>query len=263
MKHDRLLLMLRLCMAIILLAAIQAPLVQAAEPPGDAHPALIIAYHTTPANWLAFRQALRSKSLPRFRALEKEGILRSYHVFFNRHVDSAGWNAMAMLEFNDPGGLARWTQGTRRMPDGLTQDELALTSQIETTPANLVRHGAARKPASAPVVLVIPYRYLVTDAAYLKYLDGYTVPQLKGWMDAGVLARYTILMAAYPAGRSWSAMLVLEYRSDAALAVRDAVKATVRARLSHDPAWKAISDDKKAVRNELALTVADEAADGK
>jgi len=263
MTHDWLLRTLRLCMAIGLLAVIQAPITRAAELPQDTQPALIIAYHTTPTNWLALRQALRSKALPRFRALQKEGILRSYHVFFNRHVDSSGWNAMAMLAFNGPGGLARWTQGARRMPDGLTQGELALTSQIETTPVNLVRHGVARKSASAPVTLVIPYRYLVSDAAYLKYLDGYTVPQLKGWMDAGVLARYTILMADYPAGRPWSAMLVLEYRSDAALAVRDAVKTTVRARLSHDPAWKAISDDKKAVRKELALTVADDGADAK
>lgn len=39
---------------------------------------------------------------------------------------------------------------------------------------------------------------------------------------------------------------------------RDAVKNSVRARLALDPAWKAISDDKKAVREELALTLADD-----
>jgi hypothetical protein len=247
-----------LCLAISLLMMIAALGSRAAEPVNDAQPALIIAYHTTPTNWTAFRKAVRSEDLPHLRALQKEGILRSYHVFFNRHVDSADWNAMAMLTFNGPDGLARWTQSARQMPGGLTQDELALTSQIETTPVNLVRHGVASKPASAPVTLVIPYRYLVSDAAYLKYLDGYTIPQLKGWMDAGVLARYTILMAQYPAGRPWSAMLVLEYRSDGALAARDGVKERVRAKLSNDPAWKAISDDKKAVREELALTLADD-----
>lgn len=251
-----------LCLAISLLMMIAALGSRAAEQVNDAQPALIIAYHTTPTNWTAFRKAVRSEELTHLRALQKEGILRSYHLFFNRHVDSADWNAMIILTFNGPDGLARWTQVARQMPAGLTQDELALTSRIETTPVNLVRHDAAPKSASSPVTLVIPYRYLASDAAYLKYLDGYTIPQLKGWMDAGILARYTIFMAQYPAGRPWSAMLVLEYRSDGALAARDGVKERVRAKLSNDPAWKAISDDKKAVREELALTLADD-IDGK
>ncbi len=258
MTHGRISQVLRLCMVIGLAFVIQVSSADATEPQQQA---LVIAYHTSPANWMAFREALRSEALPRFRALQREGILRSYHVLFNRHVDSAGWNTIAMLTFKGPDGLARWKQGARSMPAGLTQDELALTSQIETTPVNLVRQGDARKSVSSPVTLVIPYRYLVSGTGYLKYLDGYTVPQLKGWIDAGVLSRYTIFMAQYPAGRPWSAMLILEYRSDAALAARDAVKDTVRARLALDPAWKAISDDKKAIREEMAPTVADEAGE--
>ncbi len=251
-----------LFLATSLLMAFPALNSRAAEPLKDTQPALIIAYHTTSMNWLAFRKALRSEELPHLRKWQKEGILRSYHILFNRHLDSDGWNTMAVLTFNGPDGFARWTKGARQMPGGLTQDELALTSQIETTPVDLVRRGAARKSASSPVTLVIPYRYLVSDAAYLKYLDGYTIPQLKGWIDAGVLARYTIFMAQYPAGRPWSAMLLLEYRSDDALAARDGVKERVRAKLSNDPAWKAISDVKKAVREELALTLADDDDDG-
>lgn len=250
-----------LCLASSLLL-MAAPGSRAAEPLKDTQPALIIAYHTTPMNWTAFRKAVRSEELPHLRALQKEGVLRSYHVFFNRHVDSADWNAMAMLTFKGAAGLARWTQAAWQKPGGLKQDQLALTSRIETTPVNLVRYGGAPKSTSSPVTLVIPYRYLVSDAAYLKYLDGYTIPQLKGWIDAGVLARYTIFLAQYPASRPWSAMLVLEYRSDDALAARDGVKERVRAKLSNDPAWKAISDDKKAIREELALTLADD-VDGK
>lgn len=245
-------------LAISLLILIAAFPGLATEPSNDSHPALIIAYQTPPGNWTTFRTALRNQELPHLRALQKAGVLQSYHLLFNRHVDSVSWNAMAILTFHGPDGLARWSQGARQMPAGLTQDELALTSRIETTPVNLVRQGKATSSAPSPVTLVIPYRYLVSDAAYRKYLDGYTIPQLDGWINAGVLARYTIFMAQYPAGRPWSAMLVLEYRSDDALAARDVVKERVRARLSHDPAWKAISDDKKTVREELALTLADE-----
>jgi hypothetical protein len=66
-------------------------------------------------------------------------------------------------------------------------------------------------------------------------------------------------MGQYPAGRPWTAMLVLEYSGDRALAKRDAVKARVRETLAHDPAWKAISEDKGNIRAELSAAVADEA----
>ncbi|MDE1893559.1 MAG: hypothetical protein KGM46_03250 [Pseudomonadota bacterium] len=248
------------CLAIGLLAAIAAAGCHAAEASQDrTQPALIVAYHTTPTHWLAFRKALRSEELPYLQALQQQGVLRGYHLLFNRQLDSSGWNAMAIITFNGAAGLARWTRGASTMPGGLTQDELALTSRIESTPARLVRRGMARKAAASPVTLAIPYRYKVSEDAYVKYLDGYTIPQLQGWIDAGVLARYTIFLAQYPAGRPWSAMLVLDYRSDAALAARDGVKARVRARLAGNPAWKAISDDKKSVRDELAPTLADDA----
>ncbi|MDE1897575.1 MAG: hypothetical protein KGH73_00715 [Xanthomonadaceae bacterium] len=227
------------------------------KPFPDRQPALIIAYHTTTANWLAFRKSLRKETLPRFRSMQTQGILRSYRVLFNRDLDSGGWNAMAILEFDGNAGQERWMQGARELPAGLSQDELALTSRIESTPASLVRRDHVSSSASAPVYLVIPYRYQVSDSAYLKYLDGYAIPEFKGWEGAGVLAGYSVLLARYPAGRPWSAMLLLEYRSDRALAARDSVKAAVRERLSHDPAWKAISDRKLHVRDELALTVAD------
>lgn len=248
----------RLCAAVLVfLALIPVGSGHDAKPWPDRQPALVIAYHTTTANWLAFRKALRNETLPRFRSMQTQGILRSYRVLFNRDLDSGGWNAMAILEFDGSAGQSRWTQGAREMPAGLTQDELALTSQIESTPVSLVRRDHAPKSASAPVYLVIPYQYQVSGRAYLKYLDGYAIPEFKGWEHAGVLAGYSVLLAQYPAGRPWSAMLLLEYRSDRALADRDSVKAAVRERLSHDPAWKAISDRKLHVRDELALTVAD------
>jgi len=52
-------------------------------------------------------------------------------------------------------------------------------------------------------------------------------------------------------------MVLLEYKNDAALGQREAVVDRVRARLKEDPQWKAISDDKKHIRNELQLVIAD------
>ena len=219
--------------------------------------ALVIAYRSAPANWLALRKALRSDALPRFRALQKAGVLTGFDLFFSRGVDDQSWNAMAILNFNGAQSEARWYEETRQTPAGLTQQELALATTIESTPVDLVRDGAGGQTPVNPVFLVIPYKYLVSDAAYREYLDGYTVPQLKGWIEAGILARYSIVQDRFPAGRPWNAMLLLEYRSDAALAARDAVKARVRAKLAHDPTWQAISANKAHIRDELSLTVAE------
>ncbi|HKI73460.1 MAG TPA: hypothetical protein VJ998_02395 [Pseudomonadales bacterium] len=220
-------------------------------------PALTIAYYTTPANWLAFRHSIKDEFIPQLKGLKSSGMLSSYHVYFNRDVDGPNWNAMAVVEFKDAAGLSNWD--ARAEPAGLSQAALALTSSIETTRCDLVRHDSAWDVAKAPVTLVIPYKYLVSDDDYKQYLDGYTIPQLKGWIKAGILSRYAVLMDQYPAGRPWNAMLLLEYRSDAALARRDAVKTKVRTELANNPTWKAISERKQGIREELALTVADDA----
>jgi hypothetical protein len=52
-------------------------------------------------------------------------------------------------------------------------------------------------------------------------------------------------------------MVLLEYKNDAALGQREAVVARVRARLKDNPEWKAISDEKKKIRNEKQLVIAD------
>lgn len=221
--------------------------------------ALVIEYHTTPGNWLAFRAAMRDKVIPRLDELKENGTLSSFHVYLSREIDAESWNAMAFLDFNGAAGLARWNSTRQERPAGLTQPELALTSAIESTPVSLVGEATADSAAQHPVLLVIPYKYLVTNDAYREYLDGYTVPQLKGWISAGILSSYSIVMDQYPAGRAWNAMLVLEYRSDTALAERDAVKTRTRAQLAHDPKWLAISKSKANIREELSLTVADDA----
>jgi len=243
----------------VALAICALPVAAAAQQETAPRPALIIAYHTAPTNWLAFRAALERDVLPRLDHLQNEGVLRDFHLFLARDVDAEGWNTMAVLDFNGVKGRTRWDVASRITPAGLNQQELALTTRIDSTPVNLMREGTDDSKPDHPVFVIIPYRVIVSDDAYLKYLDGYTVPQLEGWKSAGILPRYSIYMGQYPAGRPWTAMLVLEYSGDRALAKRDAVKARVRETLAHDPAWKAISEDKSNIRAELSAAVADEA----
>jgi hypothetical protein len=53
-------------------------------------------------------------------------------------------------------------------------------------------------------------------------------------------------------------MVILEYKDEEALARRNAVVAKVRARLKEIPEWKAISDNKKTVRDEKQVVLADQ-----
>jgi len=86
------------------------------------------------------------------------------------------------------------------------------------------------------------------------------IPQFKGWMEEGVLAGYSLYTSQFPAGRPWNAVVLLQYKDEAALSARDAVVGRVRERLKDNPEWKAISDSKKSVRNEEQVVIADSIA---
>jgi hypothetical protein len=242
------------------LLAIASPAANGADPRDSGPLAIVITYHATPANRAAFRKAMEETEAAQFQRWKDEGVLQSARLLVNRYVDSVGWDAMAILTFARYPDLERWNAIERASPAGLSPRALALTSAIETAPGDLMREAGKDSPASgkgSSVFLVIPYEYLVPVNDYLAYLDGYTVPQMDGWMDEGVLARYGIFLARYPAGRPWQSLLILEYKDDAALGARDATTAKVRNRLKDNPKWKAISDAKKNVRNEKAPVIAD------
>ncbi len=215
---------------------------------------LIVALQASPPNRAAFRRELEDSGARQLQRWKDEGALQAYRLLFSRHLDSRAWDAMAVLTLKDE---ARWKNIEREFPAGLPAKVLALTSAVETVPANLVRHRGRAQPGGEPVFLVIPYEIIVPTPEYVAYLDDYLLPQLAGWAEEGVLESHAVYLARYPAGRPWQSLLVLEYRSDESLAARDAVVAKVRARLASDAKWKAVSENKKNVRVERAPVVAD------
>ena len=219
--------------------------------------AIVITYHATPANRAALRHAMEDSEAKQFRRWQDEGVLESARLLVNRHVDSVTWDALAILTFARYSDVERWNAIERTSPAGLSPKALALVSAVETTPGDMMKEGGKDSGAKPGVFLVIPYEYLVPVGEYLSYLDGYVVPQMDGWMEEGVLSRYGVFLARYPAGRPWQSMLILEYKNDEALGARDATTAKVRTRLSGNPKWKAISDAKKNVRNEKPPMIAD------
>jgi hypothetical protein len=218
---------------------------------------LVVTYHTAPGNRAVFRKGVKRLALTALKRLQREGKLQSYTVLFSRYVDSTAWDAMILLTFTNEAGLAAWKSFEEHAPAGLSAEALSLTTKIDTAPADLIQDKATEYVRDSAVFLVIPYEIAVSGEEYAAYLAGYVSPQLDGWMGEGVLGRYRIFLARYPAGRPWHSLLVLEYKSEEALGARDATVAKVRARLKENPEWKAISDTKKTIRIEKIATIAD------
>jgi hypothetical protein len=231
---------------------------KAAEP---ATASLIEAISTAPADRPALRQALETRQVKRLEAWRAQGVVQSWRLFFNRYADTGSWDALEELTFASPAAAARWAEIERTAPAGLDPEAAHLATAISSAPADLARHGGAPQGKPGPF-LVIPYEVLVSVSDYKRYMDGYTIPQLKGWMADGSLAGYELHIARYYAGRSWTSLLMLQYRDEAGLDRREEVVAKVRQTLSADPVWKAISDNKKAVRAEKQAALADELGAG-
>lgn len=245
---------------LLVLLALTIGLPAAAESCADGGATLMIAYRTPPGDRLAFRREMAEKGLARLQELKEQGVLQAYRVLANRYVETGEWDVMALLRFSKGADLERWKSVEQSTPAGLGDSLLAHATAIASVPADMIRQDAAAEP-TAPgksVFLVIPYQYLVPVRDYETYLDGYTLPQLKGWIGEGVLSGYGLYLSRYPAGRPWNAMLLLEYRDDKSLAARDEVVARVRSRLKDNPDWSAWADNKKTIRSEGVAIVADE-----
>lgn len=243
----------------LLLNVLLTSVAQAAEPDVN-HDAssLVVTYHVAPVNRPAFRQELETSGLRQFERWKSEGILNSYRILFSRYADSDNWDAMALLTFSSSANVERWKKLEKTTPGGLAPKALALISAIHTAPVALVRSRSSAETPVNPVFVVIPYVTLVSAGDYLKYADGYVIPQFDGWIAEAVLSQYDLFVSSFPAGRPWSTMVILEYKDEEALAKRNAVVAKVRARLKEIPEWKAISDNKKTVRDEKQVVIADQ-----
>ena len=243
-----------------LMGALHAGVSGAAEPAASEAQSLIITYQTTPANRPALRRAMELSTALELARWKRDGRIKQYNLLFNRYADSDNWDALAVLTFATPDDLYRWRDIERTRPAGLPKEAATVTTSIHTTPVDMKRLASLDGKSAHAVYVVIPYRTLVSEPDYEKYADGYVIPQFKGWMEEGVLQGYSLYTSRFPAGRPWNAMVVLQYKDEAALSAREAVVAKVRARLKANPEWKAISDGKKDVRTELQVVVADRLA---
>jgi hypothetical protein len=221
---------------------------------------LIITYRAAPANRTSFRDSILKTDIPRFEKWKDAGTLENYRLLFNWYVDENTWDMMAVLSFHQYSGIARWREIERTSPGGLSQESLRLGVPTSTYSADLNWHGTmpgVNGDTSKSVFFVIPYDVTSVEE-YKPYVAGYVIPQMDGWIREGVLRSYTLYLNRYYAGKPWDSLLILEYKDMESFGQRESVVAKVRAALSTDPKWKALSDNKKNMRTEKETVLAEQ-----
>lgn len=244
---------------ILFALAFGVPLASFAQEEADGPTSLVITYTAKPETRAAFRAYMEKQGAAQFAQWKKDGVFSNAQILFCAYAGSSAFDLAVILDFRHYTDLARWKEIEKRMPGGLPSEALALGAPDGASFTDVLAHGVAERRDPAKAVYMIASYKVVTDAnRYRKYVEAYTVPQMKGWIGAGVLSSYTMYLNQNPAGARWDALLVLEYKDLAGLAQREAVKSKVRAQLAaSDAGWKAWSADKGAVRNEIGIAIAD------
>jgi hypothetical protein len=244
-------------LALLLALALSPP--TRAWPAADAAPqGLLISYHVASQHRLALRQAIEQGAQARLKRLQDGGVLESYRLLFSRHADAEQWDALAVIVFTDPAKTSQWAALEREYPAALDAATLARLSAVHSVPVERVRSQREGARPASPVVLAIPYLALVPATDYLSYADSYVIPQFQGWMREGLAWQYSVFACSLPAGRAWSHLILVDYRSDEALAARQTTVAKVRSQLREVPQWRAINESKTRVREEKPAVIADD-----
>ena len=193
---------------------------------------LVIEYRCLPGQRAQLRQAA-SGALYQFAELKNNHVLASYHVLFSRYVNTNTWDMLAVLNFPTFADVTKWKAIERRTPAGLAADGLAATSAIFTYPADAVRGNATDSRAAHPVYLVIPYTISVPPPAYLQYVDDYVRPQFEELDTRRSSCRLRCFLAALcRVACPWDSLILLQYKDDGSLGLRETVVAKVRQELS-------------------------------
>ena len=229
------------------------------QDPKDAGPtSLAITYRCPPEKRTDLRNYMRQEGLQRLEGYRKNAILSGYRILLSRYVDTNNWDMMLLLAFSDYTAVEKWKRIEHQSPAGLPSALLPIAASITTYPVDLMRAKSADQTPLQPVYLVIPYTVSVPAADYLQYVDDFAIPQFDGWIAEGVLARYEFYMQRYVAARPWDALLLLEYKDDESLGLREKIAAKVRQRLRAYPKWKALDANEQNIRVEKEAVIADE-----
>lgn len=236
-------------------ALISVPTAAAQDADRSVH--IFVTYRTEPPQRAELRELAETSLAHRFEAWLEEGVYADYTMLYNTYTDADTWDLMLVLRFDDDAQVARWNHVERDSPGGLTPEALRLARPHHTYLANREWDRAARDrdPACA-VYFVFPYDY-TDEATYRRFAETYVVPQMEAWLDAGVLARYSLFLNRHPTGKPWSVLSLLEYADHERFGRRDDIKQEIRAGLDASAAWRIAGDVKSQFRQGRQPVVAE------
>lgn len=218
---------------------------------------ILITYRCHPSDRPAFHDFLAAQESRMLDKLKADGTLSGYQILFNPVVTET-FDALLILSFPDDMATQRWFELERTSPGGLSPAGQRLAQPQMTYFADLQWEGTSLiPPSSHPVFYAIPYSYNSLDQ-YKTYVDAYVIPQVKGWMQGGVLSHYAIYLNRYNVGPPWDALFIYEYHDLKALGEREKTILKVRATLRSDPTWTHWNEIKSTVRSESENTVLEE-----
>lgn len=219
----------------------------------DGPTALIVSFRAKPGRRAQFRSVMANEGVAQFDRWKEDGVFASYKALFTAYAADSAPDMFLVLRFNHFTDLARWQKIEETYPGGLPEkaQSLAVADVSETSDIVKEEHNAASTSTSQ--FFVLQYDVLADIPKYTSYVQGYAVPQFDAWMKAGVLVSYAAFVNQNPAGAPWSSFILLEYKDLHALAAREVTKNKARADLAAtNPVWKKWSDDKTAIRKEIA-----------
>ncbi len=237
---------------------VSSPASAQADHHADGPRSLLITYRAEPAKRPAFRQFLAHEEMAQLAAWKRQGVIAGYQILFKPVVTEDTWDAMLVLRFEHFADTAKWMAIERVSPGGLSASGLALAKPVNSYAADADWSGGddSMNADAGAIFYVIPYEYRA-EGEYRKYMDGYVLPQIKGWMREGVLTGYQIFMNRYPVGKPWDALFVLRYRDLSAFGQRETTIAKVRGDLQSDAQWKTWADNKTGIRTESENIIAE------
>ena len=219
----------------------------------------MLTYRARPEARADFRAWLETKGAAQFAAWRKAGVFAEAQLLFSTFPSSANPDLVAVLDFARFTDSARWREIERRAPGGLPPEALRLASvESGNYGEPLSRALAAKRDPARAAYLIVFYATHVPFADYAKYVAGYTVPQMKAWMEAGPLTGYAMFYNRTSFNTPWDSMLIMEYADLAAFTRREEINWATRARLNAtDDIFKHYTDTKAKIRDDRAVFHAD------
>lgn len=219
----------------------------------DGPTALIVSYRARPGLRAQFRSVMAGEGVAQLDRWKNEGVFASYNALFTAYAADSAPDMFLILRFHHFTDLARWQKIEETHPGGLPEKAQSMAAADVSELADIVKEDHAAATTVSSQFVILEYDMLAEAPKYTSYVQGYVVPQFNAWMKAGVLVSYATFVNQNPAGAPWSSFILLEYKDLHALAAREVAKNKARAGLAaSDPVWKKWSDDKTAIRKEIA-----------